>query len=97
MLASASQDGTIRLWRIDSLVDERSQPTATNGELSDELLDNFEASLANIGDAEEGGRQISLKRHILAIKSDSGRQVAFASSIHASFSKTGSQAHSVSP
>ena len=97
LLASASQDATIRLWRIDSLVDERSQPTATNAELSDELLDSFEASLADIGDVEEGGRQISLKRHILAVKSNSGRQVAFTLSIHTSFTKTGPQARSVSP
>ena len=73
VLASASQDATIRLWKIESLGDERIQSQTSSGELGDELLDNFEASLADIGDAEEGGRQISLKRHILTIKSDSGR------------------------
>lgn len=77
ILASGSQDATIRLWRIDNLVNERSKSTATNGDLSDDLLDNFEASLADIGDAEEGGRQISLKRHILTVKSDSGSSQSF--------------------
>jgi elongator complex protein 2 len=38
--------------------------------LSDDLLDAFEASLGDLTDAEEGGRQISLKRHILTVKSD---------------------------
>lgn len=42
-------------------------------DLSDDLLDAFEASLGDLGaDAEEGGRQISLKRHILTVKSNSG-------------------------
>lgn len=34
----------------------------------DELLDNFEASLGDLGDNEEGGRQISLKHHIVTVK-----------------------------
>ncbi|KAK2466162.1 hypothetical protein APHAL10511_001804 [Amanita phalloides] len=67
VLASASQDATIRLWKIESIISERSSHAV---ESSDELLDNFEASLADMGDAEEGGRQISLKRHVLTVKSD---------------------------
>lgn len=39
------------------------------GALSDDLLDAFEASLADPAEGEEGGRQISLKRHILTVKS----------------------------
>ena len=35
---------------------------------SDDLLDAFEASLADPTEGEEGGRQISLKRHILTVK-----------------------------
>ncbi|KAF8627187.1 hypothetical protein AX15_004505 [Amanita polypyramis BW_CC] len=77
VLASASQDATIRLWKIESLDDERLQSQTSSKELGDELLDNFEASLADIGDAEEGGRQISLKRHILTVKSDSGSSQRF--------------------
>jgi hypothetical protein len=38
--------------------------------LSDDLLDAFEASLGDLTDAEEGGRQISLKRHILTVKDE---------------------------
>ncbi|KAF8195964.1 WD40 repeat-like protein [Mycena galopus ATCC 62051] len=71
VLASGSQDATIRLWKIEvftrytnSSVDSRPSDA-----LSDELLDEFEASLGDL-DAEEGGRQISLKRHILTVKSD---------------------------
>lgn len=34
----------------------------------DDLLDAFEASLGDLGEGEEGGRQISLKRHIVSVK-----------------------------
>ncbi|OCH94238.1 WD40 repeat-like protein [Obba rivulosa] len=70
ILASGSQDATIRLWNIERY----SKRTLDSGvlsrqaELSDELLDAFEASLADLTDAEEGGRQISLKRHIVTVK-----------------------------
>ncbi|KAF8165405.1 WD40 repeat-like protein [Crassisporium funariophilum] len=70
VLASGSQDATIRLWKIEPW--KKSVTTTKPGlpqELSDELLDNFEASLGEIGESEEGGRQISLKRHILTVKS----------------------------
>ena len=39
----------------------------------DDLLDSFEASLGELGEGEEGGRQISLKRHVFISKEDSGR------------------------
>ncbi|KAJ7047434.1 WD40-repeat-containing domain protein [Mycena alexandri] len=71
-LASGSQDATIRLWRIEKL--KRHANSSVNSRpsdaLSDDLLDVFEASLGDLADAEEGGRQISLKRHILTVKSD---------------------------
>ncbi|PFH51457.1 hypothetical protein AMATHDRAFT_142786 [Amanita thiersii Skay4041] len=70
ILASGSQDATIRLWNIEKYARDLSQQFTTSGELSDELLDTFEASLGDIGDAEEGGRQISLKRHILTIRGE---------------------------
>jgi len=65
VLASGSQDATIRLWNI-----ERRQKFLKNAaeDLVDEILDNFEASLGNLGENEEGGRQISLKHHILTVK-----------------------------
>ncbi|KAG1874502.1 WD40-repeat-containing domain protein [Suillus subalutaceus] len=79
VLASGSQDGTIRLWNVESFAKMQAQ-SQTHGkhsadDLSDDLLDAFEASLGDLGaDAEEGGRQISLKRHILTVKSNSGTQ-----------------------
>lgn len=74
-LASGSQDGTIRLWNVEAFSDtaKRSQKQAyknANDPLSDDLLDAFEASLCDLPDAEEGGRQISLKRHILTVKDE---------------------------
>lgn len=74
ILASGSQDGTIRLWNVDPFSKYTAKrPQAHPDEsLSDDLLDAFEASLGDLGDAEEGGRQISLKRHILTVKSDEG-------------------------
>ena len=74
VLASGSQDGSIRLWNIDPLAKQNnSTPTQEGGELSDELLDAFEASLGELADAAEGGRQISLKRHILTVKASGTR------------------------
>ena len=61
ILASGSQDTTIRFWNIEPL----KLDLAAGG--ADELLDAFEASLGDMGE-EEGGKQISLKRHIISIK-----------------------------
>ncbi|KAI9574602.1 WD40-repeat-containing domain protein [Boletus coccyginus] len=74
ILASGSQDGTIRLWNISALespqvAKNQSGGNGRMGALSDDLLDAFEASLADPTEGEEGGRQISLKRHILTVKS----------------------------
>ncbi|EKM59717.1 uncharacterized protein PHACADRAFT_250397 [Phanerochaete carnosa HHB-10118-sp] len=74
ILASGSQDATIRLWNIE--LHARKQATATSASadtLSDDLLDAFEASLGDLDDSEEGGRQISLKRHMLSVKTSTGR------------------------
>ncbi|KAH9179985.1 WD40 repeat-like protein [Lactarius sanguifluus] len=67
ILASGSQDANIRLWNIEAI----SRPTpadSESGALSDELLDAFEASLGATDGGEEGGRQISLKKHVLNVK-----------------------------
>lgn len=71
-LASGSQDATIRLWKIEAFTrhNKSSVDTQPSDALSDALLDEFEASLGDLTDAEEGGRQISLKRHILTVKSE---------------------------
>lgn len=76
ILASGSQDATIRLWNVENLGAtsiQREEERKERGQLSDELLDAFEASLGEVGEREEGGRQISLKRHILVAKSSDGR------------------------
>lgn len=62
ILASGSQDATIRLWNIEPLKVD----LAAGG--GDELLDAFEVSLGDMGEGEEGGRQISMKRHIISVK-----------------------------
>lgn len=79
VLASGSQDGTIRLWNVESFTKMQAQSQThtkySGDDPSDDLLDAFEASLGDLGaDSEEGGRQISLKRHILTVKSNSGAQ-----------------------
>ncbi|KAA1466180.1 WD40 repeat-like protein [Dentipellis sp. KUC8613] len=71
ILASGSQDATIRLWNIEPVRQEKPAPTEA-APLSDELLDAFEASLADAGESGEGGRQISLKKHVLTIKRTDG-------------------------
>ncbi|CCA67278.1 related to ELP2-29 kDa subunit of elongator and elongating RNA polymerase II holoenzyme [Serendipita indica DSM 11827] len=63
-LASGSQDGTIRLWDIRQAPEAVDKPT--KGDLDDQLLDAFEASLGEVG-AEETGRQISMKQHIVKV------------------------------
>ncbi|KAF7301320.1 hypothetical protein MIND_00697100 [Mycena indigotica] len=68
VLASGSQDATIRLWKIEPMA--KRQESQSSDPLADELLDAFEASLGDLADAEEGGRQISLKRHIVTVKQD---------------------------
>ncbi|KAI6003932.1 WD40-repeat-containing domain protein [Pisolithus albus] len=76
VLASGSQDGTIRLWNIELLVKPVSSTHHVNGASStNELLDAFEASLADPTEGEEGGRQITLKRHVISVKfQDTGAQ-----------------------
>ncbi|KZV75438.1 WD40 repeat-like protein [Peniophora sp. CONT] len=61
ILASGSQDATIRLWNIEPLAAAKTESNAN----ADELLDAFEASLGETGERDEGGRQITLKRHIV--------------------------------
>lgn len=70
ILASGSQDATIRLWNIDPVTNFSSNTDSTTDALSDELLDAFEASLGELSDAGDGGRQISLKKHVLTVKGD---------------------------
>lgn len=74
MLASGSQDATVRLWNIEPCT-KSSNNKETSSEPVDELLDRFEESLGELGESEEGGRQISLKHHILTVKPDSERYV----------------------
>ncbi|KAJ3811945.1 WD40 repeat-like protein [Lentinula aff. lateritia] len=68
VLASGSQDATIRLWNIE--IYKKEMISRPQEGLSDDLLDAFEESLGDFGIADEGGRQISLKRHILSVKSN---------------------------
>ncbi|KAJ3555141.1 hypothetical protein NM688_g2736 [Phlebia brevispora] len=78
VLASGSQDATIRLWNIESYQKQQKENAdSLSDTLSDELLDAFEQSLGDLEDAEEGGRQISLKRHILTVKDETTSQKQF--------------------
>ncbi|KIY51598.1 WD40 repeat-like protein [Fistulina hepatica ATCC 64428] len=78
VLASGSNDASIRLWNVDPIRTSNvaRSPNAPDS-LTDELLDEFEASLGELAEGEEGSAQISLKRHVLTVKSkdsDSNRQ-----------------------
>ncbi|KAI0721823.1 WD40 repeat-like protein [Cerioporus squamosus] len=76
ILASGSQDATIRLWNIEPFTRATlSSSSSSAGGVPDELLDAFEESLVNLEDSEDGGRSISLKRHILTVKSPEGSQL----------------------
>ncbi|KAF4619125.1 hypothetical protein D9613_005202 [Agrocybe pediades] len=78
ILASGSQDATIRLWNIELVkkVDIIPEETSSS-EPIDDLLDQFEASLGELGENEEGGRQVSLKHHILTVKTNVGSSQQF--------------------
>lgn len=71
VLASGSQDSTIRLWNIES---PSEQASAQAPVVRDDLLDAFEASLGDLAEGEEG-RQISLKRHIMSVRDNNARFV----------------------
>lgn len=73
VLASGSQDATIRLWNVEAIIPKAAKATKFETSPNDELLDAFEASLGDLGDGEEGGRQISLKRHVLTVKTGESR------------------------
>lgn len=73
ILASGSQDGTIRLWSVEPVTKKAASSDESSAALTDELLDSFEASLGDVGEGEEGGRQISMKRHIFSTKNKDGR------------------------
>ena len=76
VLASGSQDATIRLWNVEATIPKATEASTSAGNRNDELLDAFEASLGDLGDGEEGGRQISLKRHVLTVKTGENRYCA---------------------
>lgn len=76
VLASGSQDATIRLWNVETIIPKATEASTSEGSRNDELLDAFEASLGDLGDGEEGGRQISLKRHVLTVKTGENRYSA---------------------
>ncbi|KAI5832480.1 WD40 repeat-like protein [Schizophyllum commune Tattone D] len=67
VLASGAQDASIRLWNIEPV--RRGSADGT-----DDLLDAFEASLGETTDGEEGGRQITMKRHLITVKAGESTQ-----------------------
>ncbi|KAL1700740.1 WD40-repeat-containing domain protein [Schizophyllum commune] len=67
VLASGAQDASIRLWNIEPM--RRGSADGT-----DDLLDAFEASLGETTDGEEGGRQITMKRHLITVKAGESTQ-----------------------
>ncbi|PVF97247.1 WD40 repeat-like protein, partial [Serendipita vermifera] len=64
LLASGSQDGTIRLWSV-TRAESHEQPRAID--IGDQLLDDFEQSLIDIDD-EYGGKQISMRHHLIQVR-----------------------------
>lgn len=67
-LASGSQDGTIRIWKIAHLA--KNSPFVSETE---ELLDSLEASFDGNVEAEEGGRQKPLTHHLVTVNMESER------------------------
>ncbi|KIY73702.1 WD40 repeat-like protein [Cylindrobasidium torrendii FP15055 ss-10] len=66
VLASGSHDSNIRLWNIEPF---------THADASgDALLDAFEATLGQVTEDEGGGKQVSMKRHIVTVRSTRSSQ-----------------------
>ncbi|TBU48448.1 WD40 repeat-like protein [Dichomitus squalens] len=77
VLSSGSQDATVRLWNIEPFSRTALGASGSTSGKTDDLLDAFEASLVNLEDTEDSGRSISLKRHILTVKSAAGNSQLF--------------------
>lgn len=75
-LASASQDGYIRLWLIKALVPSVPDDADSKG-VVDELMDAFEKSLGEIDDDTEGGKTITSRSHILSVIEGGSRYQSF--------------------
>lgn len=60
MLASGSQDGTIRLWTITE-----TKPLMSSSR--QDIFDEFEASLGEFAEG-DGGREMSARRHLMTAK-----------------------------
>jgi elongator complex protein 2 len=73
VLASGSQDNTVRLWNVELSARPEVAPAepalAHTGLLTDEVLASFEASFKDAVETEDGARHLSLKRHRIATKS----------------------------
>jgi WD40 repeat protein len=80
MLASGSQDGYIRLWRISPVpnAEKGISGSAVAGEgkteLDDEMFDEFERTVT--GD-QGGSRQLSTKAHVMAVQGPGGEGLVF--------------------
>jgi elongator complex protein 2 len=81
MLASGSQDGYIRLWKVTELsqasasaisVDASERKTEENDQLDDDMLDEFERQMTGeTGGTARGGKQLSTKAHVITLDSSS--------------------------
>lgn len=71
MLASASQDSYVRLWRLTRLAETptAAEPTSSETqELDDEMLDDFERRMTgDAGGTSRSGTQLSTKAHMITL------------------------------
>lgn len=82
MLASGSQDGYIRLWRVTELSQALTgaesavasqQKTEESDQLDDDMLDEFERQMTGeTGGTARGGKQLSTKAHVITLGSSAG-------------------------
>lgn len=71
MLASASQDSYVRLWRLTRLAETPTIAESTSAEtdeLDDEMLDDFERRMTgDAGGTSRSGTQLSTKAHVITL------------------------------
>lgn len=77
-LASGSHDATIRLWNIEKYTRKQPEPKGqSESPLVDELLEKIEVEYGHLGEKEENGGQLSMKRHILTVEELNGRYACY--------------------
>jgi WD40 repeat protein len=74
-LASGSADSTIRLWNIKPVSATKGTKSESQGIISDEMLESFEASFKDSADTDDSDKRLSMKRYRITTRQANGMYV----------------------